>query len=452
MLHQVQGRLGLAFVYDADAPLDLYDDSAELYRALAETYLAADDPYSAAVEAARGVDLAGDDPDLWLLLDRARYRLADVDGAATALGRAAGAADQATVAWQRALLAVAGNRLTEARAAGQRALDLRPDPDRALTLAGWAAVDGDFGAAADAIQRFLALSTDDPQAAGYRDLAEFYRIVSRAPAMRIDDRVTRVQVNFDLKRGDEIPYVPMRFDGREPAYVLFDTGAEHNVIDRAYARSIGVGPIFPGGPLHGAYRATSPGGWAVVDSLQIGSLRLERVPFAVADFAALNLRGQGSYYIAAVINPALLFRDFVVVLDYEHRRIELIRNRPDDPTYVTLQPRIRRTTGPFVFDSNGVWPVLEVTLDGARGLPFLADTGASDILLDARTAGALRVDPQAFEAAAAGHARDELVAQLLPGPVAGPGGIDLHGILGFPFFRDMRVAFDYRAMQVVIEN
>ena len=68
----------------------------------------------------------------------------------------------------------------------------------------------------------------------------------------VDPGVTRVQIRFDLKRGDEIPYVPARLNGHPEAYVLFDTGAERNLLDRAYAESIGIGPILPGGAVHGA--------------------------------------------------------------------------------------------------------------------------------------------------------------------------------------------------------
>jgi hypothetical protein len=31
-------------------------------------------------------------------------------------------------------------------------------------------------------------------------------------------------------------------------------------------------------------------------------------------------------------------------------------------------------------------------------------------------------------------------------------GIDIHGVLGFPFFRGMRIAFDYGRMEMAIED
>lgn len=446
-----QGVLGLELLYGDDDRFR-YVESAEIQRGLATAYLALDVPYAAAVEAARGANMIADDANLWMLLGIARYRLADMEGATEALERALSLdARLVDAEWGLALVAASENRLDEARRRGERALAVAPEPRFALGLAQWSAASGEFAPAAAALARFLELAPDDPRAAGYESLRRFYTEVASAPANRIDPRVTRAQLGFDLKSGDEIPYVPVRFNGGAEAYVLFDTGAERNVIDREFARSIGVGKIWPGGRLHGAYRQ-SPGGYALVDSLGLGSISIERVPFAVADFEALHLRGQGPYFIAAVLNPALVLRDFVVVLDYGHRRIELVRYDAGGSDYLERSYKLRRTVVPFRFDSNAVWPVLSVSLNGSRPLPFLADTGASDVLLGRATGAALRIDPERFSAAAGDHAKDDLRAILLDGTPGEPWGIDIHGVMGYPFFRDMRVVFDYERMQIALEN
>lgn len=404
------------------------------------------------MEAARGVNLASDDARLWTLLGLARYRLVDVDGAAEAFetARLAGA-DDADLHWGLGLVAIARNRPGEARRHVRTAMSRAPRPRFALALAKWSTIEGDYRAAAEALETYAELAPDDPDLAGYRGLGLFYERVAEAPAAWIDPRVTRAQVNFDLVSGDEILYVPVRFEGHREAYVLLDTGAERNVVDRDFARSIGIGPILPGGELHGVYRP-SPAGYAIVDSLTIGSVRIERVPFAVGDFGALSLREQGSYYIAGVINPALLFRDFTVVLDYHHRRIELIRAEAGGGGYGDRSSRLRKTATRFHFDANGVWPVVSARLDGSRPLPFLVDTGASDILLDRDTSAALRVDPRRFRASVADHAVEDLRAILLDRPPGERWGMGLHGILGFPFFRGMRMVFDYKDMTMILEN
>ena len=162
--------------------------------------------------------------------------------------------------FQRAEKAEKDGRYREAIAQYKKAYELSPRPEFALSLARWAEVEGNYGAAASALENYLDLAPDGSHAEGYRRLLRFYRHVGRQPANDIDPRVNRVQLNFDLKPGDEIPYVAVSVNGSEPAYVLLDTGAERNVIDLEYARSIGVGPILPGGRLRGP---TLPARWAL---------------------------------------------------------------------------------------------------------------------------------------------------------------------------------------------
>lgn len=451
LLRQAEALLGLRLLY-GDSESFHYEESVTIRRTLAEAYLAIGDPYAAAVESAKAVNVAEDDARAWTVLGQARYRLADLEGAAAAFDRARVlGSDDPELDWGRALVAIARNRLGEARDHAARAMAADPRPRYAVALAGWAAVANDFAASADALEAYLRLAPDDPQANAYRNLAAFHRVLAEGPANVIDARVTRAQTSFELVRGDEIPLASVRFEGHPPAYVILDTGAETNVIDRAYARSIGIDRILPGGRLHGAYRPTG-GAWTIVDRIELGSLSVERVPFAVGDFGQLDLRHEGEHRVAAVINPALVFRDFLVILDYGHQRLELVRYEAGGTSYVEHGSRLRRTTTPFAFDANGVWPVVLASVDGSRGMPFLVDTGASDILIDRTTAGAHLVDPGRFVVSAGGHSRQDLRSVLLDARPGEPWGIDVHGILGFPFFRDMRLVFDYRSMTMVLEN
>ena len=404
------------------------------------------------MEAERGVAFEEGDPRLWTLLGLARHRMADLAGARAALERALALdGGEADAHWGLGLVAMGENRPAEAAERAARALSLRGDPRYALSLARWAAVGGDYGRAAQALDRWLALAGGDARAEGYRAMRRFYETLAAGRVTAIDSRVTRVQLNFDLKPGDEIPYVPVQFGTGQPVYVLLDTGAERNVIDREYAESIGLGPILPGGRLHGVYRQ-SPGGYVIVDRLVVGSIGVSRVPFAVGDFGALSLRGQGAYYIAGVVNPALLFRDFLVVLDYGRRSLELVRFGAGAEDWLARSTSLRRTRVPFAFDANGVWPVVRAGLDGSRELPFLVDTGASDLLVSRQTAGALRVDPLRMTVELGGHRREGLGGILLDGVPAEPWDIALHGILGYPTFRGARLTFDYRNMVMIVDD
>ena len=77
---------------------------------------------------------------------------------------------------------------------------------------------------------------------------------------------------------------------------------------------------------------------------------------------------------------------------------------------------------------------------------------ASDVLIGRGTAAALRVDPLHLVIAAAGHSKEGLRAILLDGELSEAWGMELRGLLGYPFFRGMRVAFDYPNMTLTLEN
>lgn len=441
-----QALLGLHLTYDRPDEF-YYEESAALNRGLAEAYLAAGDAHAARIEAERGLNVAPADARLWTLLGLARYRTADPGPASEALRRALALDPRAADAhWGLALVAVAANRLAEARGHAARAVELDPRPRYALDLARWAALDGDYAAAARALG-----AAEGRAGAAPPGLRGFYEALSRGPVQRPDRPLVRGQVNFELVPGDEVPYVPVRFGDGPPVYILFDTGAAWNVIDRDFARSIGLDPVWPGGPLAGPYGATAAG-WTVAPRLEIGSVGVERVPFAVADLGALGLRGQGAWRPVGVVNPALLFRDHTVVFDYRHRRIEIHRYGAGEPGYAGRATRQRKAVTPLLLDANGVWPVIPVRLDGSRELPFILDTGASDVLVDRSTVGALRLEPRGVRAEAGGHVAVEIRPLLLDRPPGDPEGIEVRGILGYPFFRGKRLAFDYRDMVLTIED
>lgn len=448
--YHAEGLLGMARLYGTESAD--HDALVELRRGMGRALMLQDDAFGAAAAAARGLDVDEGDAVLWTILGRARYRLGEIEAAAEAFDRAVGlGAASAELIWGQALVAVGRNQLAEALELGTRAHDQEPTAERAIALARWSEVAGDHAAAADWLDAALAIDPEVPAAAELEGLSTFHRRMAEAPVGRIDPQTRRVQINFDLKSGDEIPYLPVGFNDGEPVYVLLDTGAERNVVDLEFARSVGIDPIDPGVDVRGPYRA-SPGGYGVVDRLRFGSLLVERVPVAVADFDLLGLRHQGEYFIAGVLNPGLLFREFTVVLDYANRRIELIRPVDGGPGYSERATRLRKTSVPFVFDVNAVWPVIPVSLDGARGLPFIVDTGASDVLIDRRVGGTLRLDPDRVLAAAGGHSEADLAVILFDQPARARQGIATEGILGYPFFRAMRLVFDYPRMELIIEN
>ncbi|HUP18543.1 MAG TPA: aspartyl protease family protein [Gemmatimonadota bacterium] len=448
---RAQALLGIHLTY-ARPDRFYYEEGAAIHRGLARAYLDAGDAHAARVEAERGLNLDPEDSRLLAALGGALYRSGEPAAARAALEAAlAREPDLAEAHWALGRVEIAGNRLEPARARAGRALELEARPRYARDFARYSALAGDHGSAARALRTWERLAPASAERDTLERLRAFYEASARERLLRMDRPVVRAQVNFDLVPGDEVPYVPVRFADGETVYVLFDTGAGWNVIDRDFARSIGVDPIWPGASLVGAL-GSSPGGYGIVPRMEIGGLEIGAVPFVVGDFEALRLRGRGAYRIAAVVNPALLFRDHTVVFDYRHRRIEIHRFEPGSPGYAERATRQRKTATPFLFDANGVWPVLLVRIDGSRELPFVLDTGASDVLIDRATASALRVSPAGIVVEVGEHLTQGIRPLLLDGRPGVLEGIEVRGILGFPFFRDKRLAFDYRSMVLTVED
>jgi hypothetical protein len=184
---------------------------------------------------------------------------------------------------------------------------------------------------------------------------------------------------------------------------------------------------------------------------------IQNVPVSVADFDTLGLRGRASYYVAGVLNPALLLRDFLVRVDFYHRTIDLQRYDAGGAAYAESSPALRRLSVPFRFNADGTGVVVVGELGHSGGHPLLLDTGASDVYVSSRVASVLGLDPLDLSVGLGDYRRDRLRAHFLRelGTVeegGQPEGVVYDGILGYPFFRDMRLVFDYYHGLLLIEN
>jgi Tfp pilus assembly protein PilF len=457
---RASAELGAALLYrDADP-----DAGSELARRIgagsARAYLRLGEPYLAGIEARRALNIAADQPDLLVLLGTSLYRQARFDeaeasfGAALRLDPASGPAHAG-----QGLMDLSANHLASARERFQRAYRLDGDPERLRVLARIAFIERDYGAAAARLKEYLERAPDLTPARRdeLRERARVYARLKDGKGSRFASRVTRGQLRFDVARGDEVPLLPVRVNGRDPVYFIFDTGAQDHVLDASFARELGLelSPAAGGveSALGGAERRL-----AVVDSLNLGQIVIRDVPVSVADFAALGLQGRGSYYVAGVLNPTLLLRDFLIRVDFYHRTIDLQRYDAGGAAYLESAPALRRRSVPFRFNADGTGMIVLGDLGGSRGHPLLVDTGASDVYLSSRVGAVLGLDPLDVRLGLGDYARDEkLRAHFLRDPGAveeggDPDGVAYDGILGYPFFRDMRLVFDYYHGLVLIEN
>ena len=88
----------------------------------------------------------------------------------------------------------------------------------------------------------------------------------------------------------------------------------------------------------------------------------------------------------------------------------------------------------------------------AVDLNRLQECREPEALALARLVAMIQAERQDFNGRMLTIRRDDLRAILLDGTPGEPWGIDVQGVLGYPFFRGMRVVFDYERMLLALED
>ncbi|MFN2433164.1 MAG: aspartyl protease family protein [Gemmatimonadota bacterium] len=453
-------ELGKVLLY-GEPDSDAWGDATRRAAAgAARAHLALGEPYLARLEAARALNVDPGDAGLRALLGTSFYREARFVEAEEAFAEALRLDPELAAAHLgKGLVDLSANRLASARERLERAYSLEGDPESLWFLARIALVERDYGSAARRLREYLdrARGLSPERRDEVRERARVYARLDDGRGSRFTSRVTRGQLRFDVARGDEVPLLPVRLNGRDPVYLIFDTGAQDHVLDLTYARELGLELSGPAGRIESALGAVERR-LAVVDSLDLQGIGVRDVPFSVADLGALGFQGRRSYYVAGVLNPALLLRDFLVRVDFFRRTIELERYDTGGSNYLGRGAALRRVSVPFRFNADATGMIVQAELAGSRGHPLLVDTGASDVYLSALVGRVLDLDPLAVRIGLGDYRKDRLRAHFLRdlGPVEEgelPGsGVVLEGILGYPFFRDMRLVLDYYHGLLLIEN
>src|SRR5205807_1471302 len=155
-------------------------------------------------------------------------------------------------------------------------------------------------------------------------------------------------------------YVPAIVNG-DSAWLMFDTGLSHTGLDRDWAKSVG------------ATSETDTSATAVVRSLRLGDLQLDRYQTALYPLGGLS-EASGRLQQGLVGHDVL--HRFAVEIDYPTRRVRLL----DAASFRYAGPG---TAVPFTPDADLPLLRAKIKARGRRAIParLLLDTGASGLCL-----------------------------------------------------------------------
>ncbi len=353
-------------------------------------------------------------------------------------------------------------------AARAYAARLAAAPEDAGALVGLARVrlyEGRTDEAADLARRALAAAPDDP--AAQRAARE---VQMRKDAFAPDRFVITApggETRVPFVATDPLPIVQATVNGSHKAYFLIDTGAPNIVLDRDFARELGLATETAGqGVFAGGRRAAVER--TLLAQLELGAVKVSNVPAAVLPTRGFALRpdlkidgiiGAGllEHFLATIdyCGGALALRPRGASASFERRAREAGDNVvamwlvPDH--FVFVRARLNQgRAGLFMVDTGmagGGLGATKATLDDAGVVldPSRAHTGVGG-------GGTVTVTP--FKASATLGA---MTVKDVPGLYgagadragAGPGPFTRAGMLSHMFFRHSRLSFDFAAMRLV---
>ena len=164
---------------------------------------------------------------------------------------------------------------------------------------------------------------------------------------------------------DSHVYLRAMVDGR-PAYFMLDSGTSDIVLDRAFARSLGLKE----------YAQTTAVGAGRYQQAQVRAKTIRIGRLTLRDVAAYSVPFH--YRIRDVAVVGLLgydfFADAVVHVDYFHERVELT-----DQSVFDSAPLAKQISVGLALD--GAVPVARVRVGSSAPARFVVDTGSSDVVI-----------------------------------------------------------------------
>jgi tetratricopeptide (TPR) repeat protein len=452
--HDVEARLGLSFALLKQRNLQgAYDNAARVIML---------DPLSARGHALLGTAILGAG-EFRLSVEEFRTSLALDENEALAVAGLA-------------MVDLYENRLPLALPALRRAASMDPDePDYVFNLGQAAARSEKYKEAADAYERFLQIApkTDTDRRARIAGLIDFLRYLGRQGSLYVPAGEYRSSVPFEST--DNRPILQIRVNGqREPLRFVLDTGSGMSVISEQTAKRLNLKPVAKGGLA----RAVGGGGkfeivYGFLDSLEIGSARIENVPVYIRKFFDNHIPVDG-YLGLSVVSK------YLTSIDYGTRRMSLVRQnqtdqveswttvrRPDPyQILIPVAPNDGSVEVPLRTTSSGFLSG-EVRLEGFdKNVNFIIDTAASITVISEKLSQQEQLldllQPSKMRVFGAAGVTEDVKLLQLPRlslglsklekinaavldlePVNETAGFTQSGILGGNFLRHFRIYFDF---------
>ncbi|MFN2532052.1 MAG: aspartyl protease family protein [Pyrinomonadaceae bacterium] len=376
------------------------------------------------------------------------------------------------------------NRLDLAVPGLRRAAELDPEePDYVFDLGQAAARSERYREAADAYERFLSIApkTDADRRARIRGLIDFLRYLGRQGSLYAPAGASRTVISFDSY--DSRPILNVRINGQKQTFrFVLDTGSGMSVISDATAQTLGLRPVAKGGLA----RAVGGGGkfeiiYGFISELELGEVKIQNMPVYIRHFFDDKVPVDGYLGLSAITK-------FLAAIDYEHKRITLIRQRQSDAYESWTAVRKQQDPGSFAIPVNG--ETIEIPLrttssgflSGEVSLPgfdkpfnFIVDTAASISVISEKLAAQEQLtgllQPTKMRVYGAAGVTEDVKLVLLPRVALGLSGLDnvnaavldmepvnetagftQSGILGGNFLSRFRIYFDFARAVIQLES
>jgi Flp pilus assembly protein TadD len=168
----------------------------------------------------------------------------------------------------------------------------------------------------------------------------------------------------------------VRVNGHEDVDFVLDTGAEHTILSSRTARRLGIEPIvttLSAGVGEVGLRGIQ---LSMLDSLQIGSFKVENVRCLIKDPPLTGLPSAE----AESISPLSL--GLSTMIDYQHHQLTFGRGLPNEPADFELPLRLNRLA------------TVRGVVNADRRANFVVDTGGEMVSISAATARLLLQPPR----------------------------------------------------------